>query len=148
MNLQQKKLLSRVLFSLVAANTLLFLSSAYLQLLSTDPTAAVFIDFWGRFTVYSFWFTGFAIYVKYLSGIKTVKRFVLLIVCLNIPCFLLLAYFGKISNTPETIVFVDFWGRLTVYSLWFMCYEAYQKYVASEASTKALDQTEWRTIYE
>jgi len=33
-----------------------------------------------------------------------------LIIAINIPLFLLLAYFDKISNTPNTIVFVDFWG--------------------------------------
>jgi hypothetical protein len=51
-----------------------------------------------------------------------------LIIGINIPLFLLLAYFDKISNTPDTIVFVDFWGRITVYSLWFLCYEAYRNY--------------------
>jgi len=50
-------------------------------------------------------------------------------VCANIPFFLLLAYFDKISNTPDTIVMVDFWGRITVYSLWVLCYEFYKKYI-------------------
>jgi hypothetical protein len=58
--------------------------------------------------------------------------YVLLIIALNIPLFLLLAYYDKISNTPDMIVFVDFWGRITVYSLWFMCYEAYRKYLGAE----------------
>ncbi|WP_411728257.1 hypothetical protein, partial [Methyloglobulus sp.] len=51
---------------------------------------------------------------------------------INIPLFLLLAYYDKISNTPDMIVFVDFWGRITVYSLWFMCYEAYRKHLGPE----------------
>lgn len=114
---------------LVVANTVLFLVMAYYQMLSTAPKAAVFVDFWGRFTVYSMWFIGFALYAKYISGVKLLRNIVLSIICINIPLFLLLAYFDKISNTPDTIVFVDFWGRITVYSLWVLCYEAYKKYV-------------------
>ena len=102
---------------------------AYFHMLSTAPKAAVFIDFWGRFTVYSMWFIGFALYVKYISPIKQLRIMLLLIISLNIPLFLLMAYFDKISNTPDTIVFIDFWGRITVYSLWVLCYEAYKKYV-------------------
>jgi hypothetical protein len=132
MELQQKKKLKQFLSFLVVGNTLLFLVMAYFHLLSTDPKSAVFIDFWGRFTVYSMWFTGFAIYVKYISSIPIARWLVLSIICINIPLFLLLAYLDKISNTPDTLVFVDFWGRITVYSLWFICYEAYRKYVAPE----------------
>jgi hypothetical protein len=132
LNLTQKKILKRALSFLVVANTLLFLVMAYFHLLSTDPKSAVFIDFWGRFTVYSLWFIGFALYVKYLSKRPVLRGLVLLTICINIPLFLLLAYFDKISNTPDMIVFVDFWGRITVYSLWFICYEAYRKYVGSE----------------
>jgi hypothetical protein len=129
MKLQKKKKIQQLLSFLVIGNTLLFLVMAYFHLLSADPKSAVFIDFWGRFTVYSLWFIGFAIYVKYLSNTPIVRWLVLLIIGINIPIFLLLAYFDKISNTPDTIVFVDFWGRITVYSLWFLCYEAYLKYV-------------------
>jgi hypothetical protein len=132
LNLTQKKILKRALSFLVVANTLLFLVMAYFHLLSTDPKSAVFIDFWGRFTVYSLWFIGFALYVKYLSKRPVLRGLVLVTICINIPLFLLLAYFDKISNTPDMIVFVDFWGRITVYSLWFICYEAYRKYVGSE----------------
>lgn len=132
MEFQQKKKLKQFLSFLVVSNTLLFLVMAYFHLLSTDPKSAVFIDFWGRFTVYSLWFIGFAIYIKYLSNTPIVRSLVLLIIGINIPLFLLLAYFEKISNTPDTIVFVDFWGRITVYSLWFICYEAYRKYVGAE----------------
>ena len=114
---------------LVVTNTVLFLVMAYFHMLSTAPKAAVFIDFWGRFTVYSMWFIGFALYVKYISPIKQLRIMLLLIISLNIPLFLLMAYFDKISNTPDTIVFIDFWGRITVYSLWVLCYEAYKKYV-------------------
>ncbi len=132
MELQQKKRLKHFLGFLIVANTLLFLVMACFHLLSTDPKSAVFIDFWGRFTVYSLWFIGFALYIKYLSRTPILRWLVLSIVCINIPLFLLLAYFDKISNTPDTLVFVDFWGRITVYSLWFICYEAYLKYVAYE----------------
>jgi len=136
MELHQKKKLKLFLSFLVVSNTLLFLVMAYFHLLSTDPKSAVFIDFWGRFTVYSLWFIGFALYVKYVSRTSTLRWLILLIICINIPFFLLLAYFDKISNTPDMIVFVDFWGRITVYSLWFMCYEAYHKYLGYELKTK------------
>jgi hypothetical protein len=129
MELQQKKTLKLFLSFFVVANTLLFLVMAYFHLLSTDPKSAVFVDFWGRFTVYSLWFIGFALYVRYISKIPALRLFVLLVIAINIPLFLLLAYYDKISNTPDMIVYVDFWGRITVYSLWFMCYEAYRKYV-------------------
>jgi hypothetical protein len=132
MDITQKKTLKLFLSFLVVANTLLFLVMAYFHLLSTDPKSAVFVDFWGRFTVYSLWFIGFALYVKYVSKSPTLRWLVLFIICINIPLFLLLAYFDKISNTPDMIVFVDFWGRITVYSLWFMCYEAYRKYLGTE----------------
>lgn len=132
MELHQKKKLKLFLSFLVVSNTLLFLVMAYFHLLSTDPKSAVFIDFWGRFTVYSLWFIGFALYVKYVSKNSTLRWLVLLIIVINIPSFLLMAYFDKISNTPDMIVFVDFWGRITVYSLWFMCYEAYHKYLGPE----------------
>jgi hypothetical protein len=131
MKLAQKQSLKLILSTLVVGNTLLFLVMAYFHLLSTDAKSAVFIDFWGRFTVYSLWFIGFAIYVKYLARHPMLKGAVLAIIVINIPLFLLLAYFDKISNTPDMIVFVDFWGRITVYSLWFICYEAYRKYVGS-----------------
>jgi hypothetical protein len=132
MDLTQKHTLKLFLSFLVVANTLLFLVMAYFHLLSTDPKSAVFVDFWGRFTVYSLWFIGFALYVKYVSKTPTLRLLVLFIIVINIPLFLLLAYFDKISNTPDMIVFVDFWGRITVYSLWFMCYEAYRKYLGTE----------------
>lgn len=127
----KKTIIKYVLSTLVVGNTLLFLVMAYFHLLSTDAKSAVFIDFWGRFTVYSLWFIGFAIYVKYLARQPMLKGAVLAIIVINIPLFLLLAYCDKISNTPDMIVFVDFWGRITVYSLWFICYEAYRKYVGS-----------------
>jgi len=129
MDLQQKKTIKLILTFLVVGNTFLFLVSAYFHFLSTDLKAAVFIDFWGRFTVYSLWFIGFALYVKYLSKVKSIRLTILTLVCANIPFFLLLAYFDKISNTPDTIVMVDFWGRITVYSLWVLCYEFYKKYI-------------------
>lgn len=127
--IEKNKKLNQFFGFMVVANTVLFLTMAYFHWLSTAPKAAVFIDFWGRFTVYSMWFIGFALYVKYISPIKLLRNMVLFSVCINIPLFLLLAYLDKISNTPDTIVFVDFWGRITVYSLWVLCFEAYKKYV-------------------
>ena len=125
----KKRNLKNLLAFLVVANTAIFLIMAYFHWLSTDAKSAVFIDFWGRFTVYSLWFIGFALYLKYISPNKPLRNIVLTAISLNIPFFLLMAYFDKMSNTPETIVFVDFLGRITVYSLWFMCYEAYRKYL-------------------
>jgi hypothetical protein len=128
----QKQQLKYFLFSLVVINTVLFLMMAYFHLLSTDPKSAVFIDFWGRFTVYSLWFIGFTLYVNYLANAPLIRGIILAITCINIPLFLLLAYFDKIANTPDMIVFVDFWGRITVYSLWVICFEAYRKYMDVE----------------
>ena len=133
MDMQQKKILQYFLSFLIVTNTLLFLIMAYFHLLSTDPKSAVFIDFWGRFTVYSLWFIGFTLYVKYLANTPLIRAIILAIVCLNIPFFLALAYFDKIANTPDMIVFVDFWGRITVYSLWVICFEAYRKYIEVES---------------
>lgn len=127
--IDKNKSLKNFLAFLVVANTVIFLVMAYFHMLSTDPKSAVFIDFWGRFTVYSLWFIGFALYLKYVSPNKPLRNTVIILISLNIPFFLLMAYFDKISNTTDTIVFVDFWGRITVYSLWFMCYEAYRKYL-------------------
>ena len=107
---------------------MLFLLLAYLHRLPSDPKSAIFIDFWGRFCVYSLWFIGYVLYQKYLMNYPLVKRGVILVVCANIPFFLLLAYFDKITMEPDSIVFVDFWGRLTVYSFWVICYETYRTY--------------------
>jgi hypothetical protein len=135
MELLHKKILKYFFAFLIVTNTLLFLIMAYFHLLSTDPKSAVFIDFWGRFTVYSLWFIGFTLYVKYLTNAPLIRRIILLLTCINIPFFLLLAYFDKIANTPDMIVFVDFWGRITVYSLWVICYEAYRKYIENEVES-------------
>ena len=136
MTLQQKQYLKHFLFALIVTNTLAFLVMAYFHLLSTDPKSAVFIDFWGRFTVYSLWFIGFTLYAKYLANMPLIRGIILGVVCLNIPLFLGLAYFDKIANTPDMIVFVDFWGRITVYSLWVICFEAYCKYIEIELSNE------------
>ena len=43
----------------------------------------------------------------------------------------------KSAKSPENLVFIDFWGRVTVYSLWFMCYEVYRKYLQEDAPQAA-----------
>jgi len=129
MQIQQKKIIKQILTSLIVGNTVLFLALAVLHLLSEDPKAAVFIDFWGRFTVYSLWFIGFVVYTRYIRQFVFFRRLTLTLVVANIPFFLLMAYFEKINNTPDMIVLVDFWGRITVYSLWVICYELYKEYV-------------------
>jgi hypothetical protein len=124
-----KSTLRWIIGVVVCANTLLFLVLAYLHELGTDPRAAIFVDFWGRFVVYSLWFIGYAFYRAYLEKVPILKWTVIVLVLANIPFFLLLAYFDKINATPQTLAFIDFWGRITVYSLWFVCYELYRKYL-------------------
>lgn len=123
-----KPVIRQLLGILVALNAIIFLLLAYFQVFSSTPRAIVFIDFWGRLCVYSLWFTGYALYKKYLPRKSLLKTTIIVIVCLNIPVFLLLGYFNKLSPDLATLPFVDFWGRLTVYSLWFMAYEFYLNY--------------------
>jgi hypothetical protein len=126
-----KPLIKTLAIFLVCANTAVFLLLAYLHLLSTEGRALVFVDFWGRLCIYSFWIIGYAAYRRYLDKEPVLKYAVIFLVCANIPLFLLLAYLEKVSNDPQNLVFVDFWGRLTVYSLWFMLYEAYRNYMGN-----------------
>lgn len=127
-----KSTLRNILGFIVCGNTALFLALAYFHQLGTDSKAAVFVDFWGRFVVYSLWFIGYAFYRKYLIPIPVAKWTVIAVVLSNIPLFLLLTYFDKISANPENLAFIDFWGRITVYSLWFICYELYRKYLLDD----------------
>ena len=127
-----KKRIELFLVFLIGFNALLFLLLAYLGKLSTAPKDLVFIDFWGRLCVYSLWFTGYAVYRKYLTRRDFLRRIVIFTVCVNIPLFLLLGYFNKLSTDPKALPFIDFWGRLTVYSLWFIMYELYRKYIQED----------------
>jgi hypothetical protein len=127
-----KKIIERSVVFIVGANALVFLLLAYLEKLSTAPKDLVFIDFWGRLCVYSLWFVGYALYRKYLYAHVFLRRTIIFIVCINIPFFLLMGYFDKISTDPKALPFIDFWGRLTVYSLWFMAYEFYCNYMQEE----------------
>ena len=47
---------------------------------------------------------------------KNIRLALSFLVTGNTLVFLVLAYFGMISNNPKTLIFIDFWGRLTVYS--------------------------------
>jgi hypothetical protein len=127
-----KKNIQRFLGIVVAANAIIFLILAYLQVFSSSPRAIVFIDFWGRLCVYSLWFTGYTLYRKYLPKKSFLKTIIILIVCLNIPLFLILGYLNKLSPDLATLPFIDFWGRLTVYSLWVMAYEFYRNYIQTD----------------
>ena len=124
-----KQVIKNLLGFLVCANTLFFLLLAYFHKLPSDSNSAIFIDFWGRFCVYSLWFIGFVLYERYVRQHELPRRIVLFLICANIPFFLLLAYFRKLSMEPNSIVFVDFWGRITVYSFWIICYESYKTYI-------------------
>lgn len=125
-----KKVIRLILSFLVTGNTLIFLILAYLGFISNNPKTLIFIDFWGRFTVYSFWFVSYALYVKYLTNYTFFRRCVIAVVCINIPLFLILGYVDAFTLDAQTAVFLDFWGRLTVYSLWFMAYELYREYLS------------------
>ena len=125
-----KKNIRIILAIIVFGNAIFFLLLAYFEKLSMEPRALVFIDFWGRFAVYSIWFLGYTLYRAYLDNQPFWKKFVIIIVCLNIPFFLLMGYFNMLSPDPKDLPFVDFWGRITVYSLWFMAYEFYREYLA------------------
>ena len=130
--IKNKKIIQQVLGLLVAANAIVFLLLAYFQAFSSTPRAIVFIDFWGRLCVYSLWFTGYALYRKYLPNKSILKSVIVTIVILNIPVFLTLGYFNKLSPDLDTLPFIDFWGRLTVYSLWFMAYEFYRNFIKAD----------------
>lgn len=129
---KKKILIQQILGTLVAANAFVFLLLAYFHVFSDTPRAIIFIDFWGRLCVYSLWFTGYALYRKYLPKRSVLKSSIIFLVCLNIPVFLTLGYLNKLSPDLATLPFIDFWGRLTVYSLWFMAYEFYRNYMQGE----------------
>ncbi len=129
-----KKIITQFLVLLIGVNAFTFLFLAYLGKLSTAPKDLVFIDFWGRLCVYSLWFTGYALYRKYLPDRVFLRGVVIVAVCVNIPLFLLLGYFDKLSTSAKALPFIDFWGRLTVYSVWFMAYEAYRKYIQEDSN--------------
>lgn len=133
-----KRAIEKALVLLVGLNALSFLLLAYLEKLSTDPQALVFIDFWGRLCVYSLWFVGYTLYRRYAIGRVALRTMIQSIVIVNIPVFLLLGYFDKLSTSSQALPFIDFWGRLTVYSLWFIAYEFYRKHIQVDAFKKPI----------
>ena len=53
---------------------------------------------------------------------------VIFAVIANVVVFASLAFTGNISGRlPSTIVFIDFWGRFVVYSLWIVAYVIYRR---------------------
>lgn len=60
-----------------------------------------------------------------------IKWLVVSAVILNVPLFLGLAWFNKLHMADEarSAIFIDFWGRLTVYSVWFIGYDLYVTYL-------------------
>jgi hypothetical protein len=127
----------QVCVTLVLANTAIFLGLALTGRISNAPETIVFVDFWGRFTVYSFWFLAFALFERTIGKIPIVKLAVIILLLLNIPLFLSLAYLGKLPGDPVSAVLIDFWGRLAVYSLWFMAYLTYNRYIADDTSARS-----------
>ena len=71
------------------------------------------------------------------SSKKNVERLLAFPVTANLILFLTLACLGKVSNDPNTLVFLDFWGRLTVYSLWFMACELYREHISDPVTKLA-----------
>jgi hypothetical protein len=118
------------------ANIILFLTMASLEKLPTDATSAIFVDFWGRLCVYSLWYLAYALYRSYIFPYDLPRFFAKSIVCTNIPLFLFLGYLGKLDATPQTLPFIDFWGRVTVYSLWFIAYELYLDFMGEESDLR------------
>lgn len=66
------------------------------------------------------------------------KRLLIALLLGNTLAFLTLALSGGISNAPDALVYFDFWGRLTVYSLWFIGYEAYRRHIAEPLNASQL----------
>ncbi len=127
---ESRRFWRNLVIALVVANILVFGFLAFTGQISGAPETIVFIDFWGRFVVYSLWFVGYALYRRYLDPLPKIQNFMIALVVINIPLFLGLSYMDKVQVTSANLAVVDFWGRLTVYSLWFMLYELYRKHLA------------------
>lgn len=125
--------IKRLLIALVLGNTLVFLTLALTGRISNAPDTLVFVDFWGRLTVYSFWFAAYAAYRIWFEKLPVLRALIVAAVLFNIPFFLTLGYLGKLPTDANSAVMIDFWGRLTVYSLWFIAYETYRKYIENPA---------------
>lgn len=70
------------------------------------------------------------------------KKALLRAVCLwcvmiNLVVFLTLAWCNKLHMADEarSAIYIDFWGRWTVYSLWFMMYEVYRTKLCDKSAT-------------
>ena len=63
---------------------------------------------------------------------QKIDQFIIFLIGTNAFIFLLLAYLGKLSTNPKDLVFIDFWDRLCVYSMWFTGYALYRKYLLEE----------------
>jgi hypothetical protein len=124
----KKQRVTTAVVCLIVLNTVVFMVMAALGTLNVEGRMLVFVDFWGRFTVYSLWYTGYLFYLKFLRPRRVLASVFVALLVLNIPVFLTLAYLDKVTSTPQTLVFIDFWGRITVYSLWFLGLEAYRAY--------------------
>lgn len=127
-----------VVIAAVIANIIVFATLAFTGNISGDPKTIVFIDFWGRFVVYSLWIVGYVLYRRFFDAKPLVQTIIIALVVLNIPLFLGLSYADKVQVTPENLAVIDFWGRLTVYSLWFMLYELYRRHFADPGEPQPL----------
>jgi hypothetical protein len=65
---------------------------------------------------------------------KIIQQVLGTLVAANAIIFLLLAYSQVFSDTPRVIVFIDFWGRLCVYSLGLRAMHFYRKYLPGKAA--------------
>jgi hypothetical protein len=128
-----KSILRNAIIALIVLNLAVFVFLAFAGKLPADPKQLIFVDFWGRFCVYSLWFIGYALYRRFAADKRWLRRLIVVILCVNIPLFLGLGYFDRLSTAPEAVAVIDFWGRLTVYSLWFMGYEAFRLYLTGKS---------------
>lgn len=58
-----------------------------------------------------------------------IRRTLQVLVCINIVAFLGLAQAHWFNMQGDAAVLIDFYGRWTVYSLWFIGYELYRNYL-------------------
>ncbi len=138
MTTEIRRTVRNAVIAAVVANIVVFAMLAFTGNISGDPKTIVFIDFWGRFVVYSLWIVGYVLYRRFFDDKPLIQAIIITLVALNIPLFLGLSYADKVRVTPENLAVIDFWGRLTVYSLWFMLYELYRKHLADPTDPQPL----------
>ena len=70
--------------------------------------------------------------------LRMVRAVLLFLIVLNTLAFFVMAVLGRLNVEGKALVFVDFWGRVTAYSVWFIAYETYRVYVTRDRSVAAV----------